>query len=158
MDKVIEKQDKAARGQAYMAEAQRIRATGNGDPNGWAEVQYRQMLANYKLGNYASGGYTGPGGKYEPAGIVHKGEYVVPANQVNQTTGVPFFMQQQPQYFSGPQNSGSQSIPKTMIVELSPTDRQLLAQAGNVQLAIDGKVVAGATNRSNLVSAQRGTN
>lgn len=26
--------------------------------------------------SFASGGYTGPGGKYQPAGIVHKGEYV----------------------------------------------------------------------------------
>ncbi|EAY1180905.1 phage tail tape measure protein [Salmonella enterica subsp. enterica serovar Miami] len=25
---------------------------------------------------FANGGYTGPGGKYQPAGIVHKGEYV----------------------------------------------------------------------------------
>ena len=29
------------------------------------------------LKGYASGGYTGDGGKYEPAGIVHRGEYVV---------------------------------------------------------------------------------
>jgi tape measure domain-containing protein len=27
---------------------------------------------------WATGGYTGPGGKYEPAGVVHKGEYVIP--------------------------------------------------------------------------------
>lgn len=27
---------------------------------------------------FAEGGYTGHGGKYEPAGVVHKGEYVVP--------------------------------------------------------------------------------
>lgn len=27
---------------------------------------------------YAAGGYTGDGGKYEPAGVVHKGEYVIP--------------------------------------------------------------------------------
>ncbi|MDR0234624.1 MAG: hypothetical protein LBI31_07500, partial [Zoogloeaceae bacterium] len=33
-------------------------------------------------GGFASGGYTGFGGKYEPAGIVHKGEYVVPARIV----------------------------------------------------------------------------
>jgi phage-related minor tail protein len=26
---------------------------------------------------FAAGGYTGPGGKYEPAGIVHRGEYVM---------------------------------------------------------------------------------
>lgn len=29
---------------------------------------------------FAEGGYTGHGGKYEPAGIVHRGEYVVPQN------------------------------------------------------------------------------
>lgn len=39
-------------------------------------------------GLFASGGYTGPGGKYEPAGIVHKGEYVVPKNVVDRI-GVP---------------------------------------------------------------------
>ena len=33
-------------------------------------------LSNYLKG-YSSGGYTGDGGKYEPAGIVHRGEYVV---------------------------------------------------------------------------------
>lgn len=27
---------------------------------------------------FSGGGFTGPGGKYEPAGIVHKGEYVAP--------------------------------------------------------------------------------
>jgi hypothetical protein len=35
-------------------------------------------LENYLKG-YSSGGYTGDGGKYEPAGIVHRGEYVVNA-------------------------------------------------------------------------------
>ena len=30
-------------------------------------------------GIFAEGGYTGHGGKYEPAGIVHKGEYVIDA-------------------------------------------------------------------------------
>ena len=32
--------------------------------------------------HYASGGYTGPGGKYEPAGIVHRGEVVIPQELV----------------------------------------------------------------------------
>lgn len=36
-----------------------------------------KLLAEKKLKGYSSGGYTGDGGKYEPAGIVHKGEYVV---------------------------------------------------------------------------------
>ena len=38
-------------------------------------------FGNQDLGlNFASGGYTGAGGKYEPAGIVHRGEYVINAD------------------------------------------------------------------------------
>jgi hypothetical protein len=33
-------------------------------------------------GGFAEGGYTGPGGKYEPAGVVHRGEYVLPQEVV----------------------------------------------------------------------------
>ncbi|RCW85442.1 phage tail tape measure protein [Phyllobacterium bourgognense] len=32
---------------------------------------------------FANGGYTGPGGKYEPAGVVHRGEYVMSQKAVN---------------------------------------------------------------------------
>jgi lambda family phage tail tape measure protein len=35
-----------------------------------------------KLFGFAQGGYTGNGGKYQPAGIVHKGEYVLPKELV----------------------------------------------------------------------------
>lgn len=38
---------------------------------------------------FASGGFTGAGGVNEVAGIVHKGEYVIPQSQVNQSTGRP---------------------------------------------------------------------
>ena len=37
---------------------------------------------------FASGGYTGPGGKYEPAGIVHKGEVVFSQDDVSRLGGV----------------------------------------------------------------------
>jgi tape measure domain-containing protein len=36
-------------------------------------------IAGGSGGLYAFGGYTGPGGKYQPAGVVHKGEYVFDA-------------------------------------------------------------------------------
>lgn len=39
---------------------------------------------------FATGGYTGDGGKYAPAGIVHRGEYVVPQETVR-ALGVGFF-------------------------------------------------------------------
>ena len=47
-------------------------------------IQARQMLAGLATGargllGFATGGYTGDGGKYEPAGVVHRGEYVINA-------------------------------------------------------------------------------
>lgn len=47
-------------------------------------------IAQIESQNFARGGYTGPGGKYEPAGVVHRGEYVIPSEAV-QNLGVPFF-------------------------------------------------------------------
>ncbi|MFY9150836.1 MAG: phage tail tape measure protein [Prolixibacteraceae bacterium] len=42
-----------------------------------------QSIANFSQPKgYFDGGYTGIGKKYEPAGIVHKGEYVVPADML----------------------------------------------------------------------------
>lgn len=43
----------------------------------------------YLTPNFWTGGFTGLGNKYEPAGVVHKGEYVIPKEQVNQSTGKP---------------------------------------------------------------------
>jgi len=39
---------------------------------------------------YSTGGYTGPGGKYEPAGIVHKDEYIIPQEGVKNPRLQPF--------------------------------------------------------------------
>lgn len=52
-----------------------------------------QTVANFagsKGKGHAEGGYTGPGGKYEPAGIVHKGEYVIPQEGLKNPTVRPF--------------------------------------------------------------------
>lgn len=38
---------------------------------------------------FARGGYTGDGGKYEPAGIVHRGEWVAPQHIVNNPVARP---------------------------------------------------------------------
>lgn len=122
---------------------------------GWNSVP-RKIIKS--ITGFSDGGYTGAGGKYEAAGIVHRGEYVVPKSEVNQATKRPYFMEQTPQYAVGGYVGASQMSGGVMMVELSPYDRKLLAAAGNVQLRLDGKVVAQATNQSNFVSAQRGTN
>jgi TP901 family phage tail tape measure protein len=113
---------------------------------------------------FANGGFTGRGGKNEPAGIVHRGEYVIPKQFVNQSSGMPdpsFLAQMQNGMrsfaaggFVGPMGGGD----GTVMVELSPFDRKLLADAGNVQLRLNGRVVAEATNQNNFDEARRGSN
>jgi phage-related minor tail protein len=41
-------------------------------------------------GGFAEGGYTGVGGKWDPAGIVHRGEYVQPQYRMQQPGAIPF--------------------------------------------------------------------
>jgi hypothetical protein len=99
-----------------------------------------------------------------PAGIVHRGEYVIPKQFVNQSSGMPdpsFLAQlqngmrgyQMGGFVGGPMAGGDGSV----MVELSPYDRKLLENAGNVQLRLNGRVVAEATNQSNFNQARRGS-
>jgi len=57
--------------------------------NGQEMVAQKIDGKKYLTPTFDSGGFTGRGGKYEPAGIVHKGEYVIPKEYVNQSTGTP---------------------------------------------------------------------
>lgn len=53
-------------------------------------AQVASMIASvaYSGGaGYAEGGYTGPGGKYQPAGIVHKGEGVLSQEEISALGG-----------------------------------------------------------------------
>jgi len=107
---------------------------------------------------FADGGYTGNGGKYQPAGIVHRGEYVMPANVVSQY-GVGFFDQlaqmRNPSYAVG-----SASAPTSMMVALSPEDRALLrgnGGSGDIVIAVDSREIARANARgSRLVTSEGG--
>lgn len=52
-------------------------------------TQFNAYKGGPKLeGDYASGGFTGRGGKYEPAGIVHRGEVVIPQELVQRDWGM----------------------------------------------------------------------
>ena len=50
-------------------------------------IEGAAQVAKIEATSFAGGGYTGDGGRYEPAGIVHRGEYVVPQNQVQAAGG-----------------------------------------------------------------------
>lgn len=102
------------------------------------------------LFGWAEGGYTGAGGKYEVAGLVHRGEYVVPKEQVNQSTGMPYWMTQAPKFFSGGNTTGNPQT-GTMMVSLSPEDRALLRNVGG-----SGEVVLYANNEALARSVNAG--
>lgn len=125
----------------------------------------QQIMKNLTNAGFASGGYTGAGGKYEPAGVVHKGEYVIPKSLVNQSTGMPYadalgrMMPASAPAARGYANGGFVSG-GSMMVSLSPEDRALLRNvgaSGDIVVAVDSREIARANaNGSRLVTAEGG--
>lgn len=104
---------------------------------------------------YSGGGYTGAGHWLEPAGVVHRGEYVVPKRHVNQRTGLPDMG-----YMNSLRNS--KAAPKTGYatggfvgggmgggtVDLSAASIQALARVVKNQVILDAKLIGDAANKS----------
>jgi len=104
------------------------------------------------MGGFASGGYTGTGGKYEPAGIVHKGEYVIPKHMVNQSTGLPYAdalgrLSKGVSTGNSYANGGFvRQSSAASVVTLSPASIQALAQATGKNLILNGQIIAQTTS------------
>jgi hypothetical protein len=64
---------------------------------------------------FAEGGFTGPGGKYDVAGTVHAGEFVMPADVVGKT-GPGYFYEQMKDIRSGSGKGGSGGGPSSLAV------------------------------------------
>jgi TP901 family phage tail tape measure protein len=118
---------------------------------------------NNAIARLNTGGLVaGPGGKKSDSipAMLSRGEFVVRASAVDKY-GVDFLNSINQMRFNGGFGGGSSvtvNTPDAMMVELSPYDRALLQQAGNVELRLDGRVVAQTANRNNVASAQRGSN
>lgn len=65
---------KAALQAALMGSGPLAGVFGTKGADGAAGGLFGMLMSGFK--GFDAGGYTGPGGKYEPAGVVHKGEYV----------------------------------------------------------------------------------
>lgn len=110
---------------------------------------------------YSSGGYTGRGGKYEAAGVVHRGEFVVPQEGVNQATGLPFMSYMADMLpttavsSSTTNNYGSAGQNGPTLVELLPTQLVTLAKLVSTDVRLNGKSIAEAVNNENVNSSVR---
>lgn len=77
----------AATGVAQLASAKaerdRIKNMSLKNTTGSKTATAERVVSGSSGDGYSEGGYTGPGGRYEVAGVVHKGEYVVPQPEMN---------------------------------------------------------------------------
>ena len=84
---------------------------------------------------FSSGGYTGRGGMYEEAGIVHKGEYVLPKRMVDQKTGLP-----KDGIFGGSSSGIINNIQNVTISSEVDGERWLRRLSGNQEIVSSGLV------------------
>lgn len=68
---------------AAKAERDKIKNMSVKNTTGSKKNTAERVVSGSSGGGYYEGGYTGPGGRYEVAGVVHKGEYVVPQPEMN---------------------------------------------------------------------------
>lgn len=84
---------------------------------------------------FANGGWTGPGSKYQPAGIVHADEHVQPARVVNEPGALPFLEQIRRNGFQNTMRSlrgyaeGGLVAPPRLLPDIPSPSPELLARA-----------------------------
>lgn len=120
------------------------------------ESQIRHLKNRLNSGNYATGGFTGRGGKYEAAGTVHRGEFVFPKSMVNQTTGLPYANVLGSMAHAMGAMQGGGSGDGIQLVELLPNQLRELARIVSTTITMDGSVIARATNGYNAGQYNRG--
>jgi len=108
---------------------------------------------------YSGGGYTGDGGKYEPKGIVHGGEFVF-SKQATRTIGVQNLARQHSaakRGYAGGAPVGGVARAGDGIVELGPrTLRVMREEIGNTILNLGDIQIAQSANRGNRALAGQG--
>lgn len=153
---------KQARGDAIAAQIAALKASVLPSASTDSQISRNQSIlsqiaaltAILNSNSYSDGGYTGDGGKYDPAGIVHAGEFVFSADATrNLGVGTLAFLHNMAKGGGGFGGGGGGG--GVTVVELSPFDRQLLADAGNLTVSIPGVAVAKAVSQNNVTAAAR---
>lgn len=152
---------------AYQAQLEALYTTLGGNSNintGRLEQAIRRINQQLSSMGFAQGGFTGRGGKYEPAGVVHRGEYVVPKEQVNQRTGLPYAdamgrLQRGtpgPSYASGGFVGTSSATLPGFISAFGPMAQQQLMHALKQTFVLNGKDISNSTANENAFSFSTG--
>jgi len=135
--------------------AQLSRAKGN--------AQYIAQLVMIErarlIPGYADGGYTGDGGKYQPKGVVHGGEFVF-SKEATRNIGVQNLARQHSaakRGYAGGGPVGGGTRASDGIVELGPrTLRVMREEIGNTILNLGDVQIAQSANRGNRSLAGQG--
>lgn len=121
-----------------------------------------RIAAILNSGSYASGGYTGDGGMYQPAGVVHKGEFVF-SKKATANLGVGQLSAMHAAAKSGRGYAGggavaprvsAPSMPNVFV--LDQAQYQGLVESGRVVVQIGQDQIANATNAANQQYANLG--
>lgn len=81
---------------------------------------------------FAEGGYTGDGGKYEAAGVVHKGEYVMTAEMVRNNRSLIRNVLE-PQRLNGPGYANGGMVATSLPTGAAVPDPMLVAELGEIR-------------------------
>lgn len=116
-------------------------------------------------GSWSTGGYTGAGHWLQPAGVVHKGEYVVPKRHVNQSTGLPEmgYMSSLQRGSKAPKGGYANGgyVGGGMgggVMELGPMSLNYLANALSLRMDVDSRALAASASRGDSKLAWAGSN
>lgn len=152
----------------YQAQLEALYKTLGGNSNintGRLEQAIRRINQTLSGYGYSGGGFTGRGGKYEPAGVVHRGEYVVPKEQVNQRTGLPYAdaMGKLQRGTPGPGYAQGGFVGQSAnaglsgyIASFGPMAQQQLQHALQQVVNLDGRTISNSTAQQNAFSSSVG--
>ena len=130
-----------------------------------AKKRYNQYLSGWKgfaSGGFFGAGFTGRGNKHEEKGVIHGGEFVIPSQHVNQSTGVPnlsalgfmFNSMSMPPKSSASSSGSNNSI---QLVELLPNQLKAIVDASKVLVNLDLETITSGVNAQNAQNNMRGS-
>lgn len=112
----------------------------------------------FSAGGFEEGGYTGDGGKKQPAGIVHKGEFVVTAENTRKFRPVLEYMHEtgrMPETKTLPVSGGSAKEFKQLQKEMQMTRETLEGMGVNVQQLITNQGILQSVETARRIERNR---